>query len=103
MAITIKHNKGTNVIPIKKVGCKAAPLTDILSSKSWRDRTCFLIGGGPSLKNFNFNYLRQKLSIGINKSFTEYATTINYAMDKNDKIIYLFTQKEPTEDNTKMR
>ena len=42
-----------------------------------------------------FPSITSPLFVGRSKSID----AINYAMDKNDKIIYLFTQKEPTEDN----
>lgn len=81
MSITIKHNKSTRIIPIKNTKCKASPITDILPGQAWKDKTCFLIGGGPSLAKFDFKLIRNQLSIGINKSFTKFPTTINYAMD----------------------
>jgi len=42
-----------------------------------------------------FPSITSPLFVGRSKSID----AINYAMDKNDKIIYLFTQKDPTEDN----
>jgi len=95
MAITIKHNKSTSVIPIKNTKCKAFPITDILPGQAWKDKTCFLIGGGPSLANFDFELIRNELSIGVNKSFTKFPTTVNYIMDTRfyDTITY------PSKDN----
>jgi len=100
--ITIKHNKGTGVIPIKNTACRARPITDILPTGAWKDRTCFLIGGGPSLVDFDFRKIENQLSIGINKSFIKFPTTVNYAMDvrfydlitfpENDKLKNLHQQ-----------
>jgi hypothetical protein len=38
----------------------------------WKGETVFLIGGGPSLQNFDFNLLNSKRTIAINKSFLSY-------------------------------
>lgn len=81
MSIVIKHNKSTNVIPIKNASCRARHITDILPTGAWKGKTCYLIGGGPSLEKFNFNLIRNQLSIGINKSFIQFPTTVCYAMD----------------------
>jgi len=35
----------------------------------YKDQTIYLIGGGPSLKNFDFNVLKTKNSIAINKAY----------------------------------
>lgn len=37
--------------------------------KIFKDLTCYLIGGGPSLKDFDFNLLTHKKTISINKAF----------------------------------
>jgi len=81
MGIIIKHNKSTNVIPIKAVKCQAPCITSVLLSGAWKGKTCFLLGGGPSLKDFDFNLIKNYKTIGVNKSFTKFPTTINYAMD----------------------
>jgi len=53
-----------------------------LNSRSWAGRRCFIIGGGESLKGFDFSRLNNELTIGINKSFECYPkATINYSMD----------------------
>lgn len=90
----IRHSKGSKIVVTRKVDCLAKPITEVLSSSSWRDRRCFLIGGSPSLENFDFNLIEDELTIGVNKSFTKFPTTINYAMDMGfyDKITFA----EPT-------
>lgn len=62
--------------------CRASSITEILSNNIWKGKTCFLIGGGPSLKDFDFSLIENELTIGVNKAFTIFPTTINYAMDK---------------------
>jgi hypothetical protein len=57
-------------------------ISDVLSSNSWAGRRCFIIGGGESMKGFDFSQLDKELTIGINKSFEVYSNaTINYSMD----------------------
>lgn len=94
MSITIKHNKGTGVIPIKNTSCKALPIADILPMRPWRNHTCFLIAGGPSLAGFDFNLIKNQLSIGINKSFIKFPTTINYAMDSRFYDLVTFPEND---------
>ncbi len=77
----IMCRKPTNLRLNRNMICKAPCITEILPNGSWKDKTCFLLGGGPSLKNFDFGPLENKLTIGINKSFIKFPTTINYAMD----------------------
>jgi len=81
MSITIKHSKSNNVIPIKSKKCRASRIDTIFSHDTWKDKTCFLLGGGPSLTGFDFAQIKNNPSIGVNKAFTKFPTTINYAMD----------------------
>lgn len=56
-------------------------VTNVFPTGSWKGKRCFLIGGGPSLENFNPALLQNELVIGINKAFLKFDSTINYAMD----------------------
>jgi hypothetical protein len=56
-------------------------ITSIYNENSWSNKRCFIIGGGESLKGFDFNLLNNELTIGINKSFSNYNPTFNYSMD----------------------
>lgn len=56
--------------------------TDLLVSGSWRGRSCFVIGGGPSLRGFNFDSLKGKLTIGTNRAFEFFDPTILLAIDE---------------------
>jgi len=72
----------TKVIPRNFIKCKARPITEVLNSKSWEGKRCFVLCGGPSLRNnFDFSKIQFEKTIGINKAFTKYQTTINYGMD----------------------
>lgn len=58
-------------------------IADVLSEGEWRDRRCFIIGGGESLRGFDFNRLAGELTIGINKSFLYYDPTLQFFSDPN--------------------
>ena len=48
---------------------------------SWKGRRCFIVGGGPSLKNFDWGLLKGELSIGINRAFEKFDPSIMFCMD----------------------
>ena len=56
-------------------------ISTILQYDSFKDEPCFIIGGGPSLADFNFKLLEEHNTIGVNKAFIKYPCTINYGMD----------------------
>lgn len=58
-------------------------VTDIVSDGCWSGRRCFIIGGGESLKGFNFSQLDDELTIGVNKSFVYYDSSILFFSDTN--------------------
>jgi len=62
---------------------KGRMLYDILPDEAWKDQRCFIIGGGESLKGFDFSKLRNELVIGTNRAYEVMDCTINYAMDNN--------------------
>jgi hypothetical protein len=58
-------------------------LKDSMSTGAWKDQRCFIIGGGPSLKGFDFSKLQGERVIVVNKSFlyTPFAD-IQFGMDE---------------------
>jgi len=54
---------------------------EVLPDKSWQDKPCFIVGGGPSLKDFDWTLLKGKRTIGINRAFEKYDPTIIFSMD----------------------
>ncbi len=58
-------------------------LHDILPDGSWKNQQCFIIGGGESLKGFDFSKLKNELVIGVNRAYEAMDCTINYSMDNN--------------------
>lgn len=93
MGTRIKHGKRTRVIPVKNRRCKAMNITHVLPTGAWKGKTCYLIGGGPSLKSFDFSCIKNELTIGVNKAFIQFPTTINYAMDKRFYDMVTFAQR----------
>lgn len=56
---------------------------DILSDGSWKGQRCFIVGGGPSLKGFDFNRLRGERVIAVNKAYFDAPfADIMFAMDR---------------------
>lgn len=53
-----------------------------IPSGHWKGRRCFIVGGGPSLKGFDFNKLKGELVITVNRSFESFPdSAINVAQD----------------------
>ena len=61
-------------------GC-AKMLVDVLPDGAWSGQRCFIIGGGPSLKRFDFSRLRGELVIGINRAFESIDPAVLFTMD----------------------
>lgn len=62
---------------------KGRMLYDVMPDGAWKDQRCFIIGGGESLKNFDFSKLKNELVIGINRAYERIDCTINFSMDNN--------------------
>jgi hypothetical protein len=54
---------------------------DLLTVGCWHNRPCFVVGGGPSLRHFDFSFLEGRLSIGTNRAFEFYTPSILLAID----------------------
>jgi hypothetical protein len=52
------------------------PFHYVVPDQSWKGRRCFIVGGGPSLKGFEFERLRGDLTIAINRSLESLDPTI---------------------------
>lgn len=48
---------------------EAKRLHTVLPAGSWAGRRCFVVGGGPSAKGFNFDLLKGELVIAVNRAF----------------------------------
>ena len=56
-------------------------LYEVLPDNSWKGKPCYIIGGGPSLKGFDWNRLKGKRTIGINLAFQAIEPSIIFSMD----------------------
>lgn len=55
----------------------------VLQDGAWTGSRCFIIGGGPSLKGFDFSQLKGELTIGVNRAYEFYPDCdIMFAIDK---------------------
>jgi hypothetical protein len=58
-------------------------LSNRLPDGAWRGQRCFIVGGGPSLKGFDFSRLRGERVIAVNKAFYDVPfADIMFAMDR---------------------
>ena len=55
--------------------------SNILEDGEWQGQRCFIIGGAPSLKDFDFSKLKGELVIGINRAYEKIDCTIMFSMD----------------------
>lgn len=73
------------VIVLKKAGPVPPPLPQkfphYLKDGSWKGRRCFILGGGPSLKEIDLSRLRGELTIGINRALELIDPTMIFSMD----------------------
>jgi hypothetical protein len=74
-------NNNRRVTPAQPAKFAGKMLHEVMPEKSWAGRRCFLIGGGPSLKGFDWARLHGELVIGINRAFEVIDPAILYSMD----------------------
>lgn len=56
-------------------------LYDVLPDNAWHGKPCFIVGGGPSLKDFDWQLLKGRRTIGVNRAFEKFDPTIIFSMD----------------------
>jgi len=95
------QNKGGSVLKVHTVSAPmlATNITGVLFSGCWEGQTCFILGGGPTLEGFNYQWLQGQKVIGINKTFSVYPATVNYSMDYNFFDLVQFTAADPRSKN----
>lgn len=89
------------LIPVNLDYADSRMLYDIFPNNSWKGQRCFIIGGGESLKGFDFSILRNELTIGINRAYEKIDCTINYSMD-HDYYNWIITGKMGPEAKKKL-
>lgn len=63
---------------------RSRSLHAVLPTGAWKGQRCFIVGGGPSLKGFDFNRLQGEKVIAINRAFLDCPfADIMFFMDKN--------------------
>ena len=60
---------------------KSQYITSVLPTNVWKDRRCFIIGGGKTAKHFNYSLLKDELVIGINRAYELIDPTVMYFSD----------------------
>uniref|UniRef100_A0A6M3LX02 Putative glycosyltransferase n=1 Tax=viral metagenome TaxID=1070528 RepID=A0A6M3LX02_9ZZZZ len=55
--------------------------SDYVRNGAWKGRRCFIIGGGPSIKNIDLSLLRNELTIGINRAYELLDPSILFGVD----------------------
>lgn len=65
-------------------------LYSVLPDGSWKGKGCFIVGGGPSLTNFDFSVLEDELTIGINRAYERFDPSIIFSMDSR---IWIWVEK----------
>ena len=86
---------------LKRVVSPYRPFHEVMEDGAWKDEPCFIIGGGPSLKGFDFERLRGKgRIIVINKSFLDVPfADILYFMDGSRTTFYGLTKNNKLSPN----
>lgn len=64
------NNKSGHILSFQKPEIKR--LHNFIPSGSWKGRRCFILGGGPSLKGFDFSKLKGELVIACNRAFEHF-------------------------------
>jgi len=54
---------------------------EVLPDRSWKGKPCIVVGGGPSLTNFDWELLRGWRVIGVNRVYEKFDPTIIFSMD----------------------
>ncbi len=77
----IKKQKSGGVPPEMVMGKPVVNVQEFLPDNAWKNRRCFIIGGGQSLKGFNFQRLGHELTIGVNRAFEYFSPSVILWMD----------------------
>lgn len=91
------RNRGSNVLRVHTVSAPmlGTNISTVLRSGCWEGQTCFILGGGPTLEGFNYQWLEGQKTIGINKTFTTFSATLNYSMDYDFFDLVQFKASDP--------
>lgn len=54
---------------------------EVMPDGSWDGKPCFIVGGGPSLRDFDWTKLKGHRTIGVNRAFERFDPSIIFSMD----------------------
>ena len=73
-----QRTKGGRVVGVPR---ESQMLSTVLKDGLWKGNRCFVIGGGPSLEDFDWSLLKGELVIGANRAFEFCDPAVIYSMD----------------------
>jgi len=81
MKIDDSQVKGREKFPFGSEQLTNRFIYEVLPDRSWKGKPCFIVGGGPSLEDFNWSMLQGHRVIGINRVYEHFDPTIIFSMD----------------------
>lgn len=81
MKIDDSEVKNKERFPFPSEGLSNRFLYEVLPDGSWKGKPCFIVGGGPSLRNFDWDLLKGKRTIGVNRAYEMFDPTVIFSMD----------------------
>lgn len=73
------RNKGKFPFPSGELSNRF--MYEVLPDRSWKGKPCVIVGGGPSLKDFDWSLLRGWRVIGVNRVYERFDPTVIFSMD----------------------
>ncbi len=67
--------------PARDKAFEGKMFTDLFPDGAWRGHRAFIVGGGPSLRGFDFSRLRGEAVIAVNRAFENVDAQIMFSMD----------------------
>lgn len=76
-----KLSRGVSPYPMPVIPAVHDLFSNVLADGAWAGQRCFIIGGGESLRDFDFSKLKGELVIGVNRAYERVDCTIMFATD----------------------
>lgn len=76
-----RYTNKTAMLFKSSTGYTNRELFEVLPDGAWKGRPCFIVGGGPSLRGFDWTLLKGHRTIGVNRAFEVFDPTIIFSMD----------------------
>lgn len=86
MPFLVRQSDGRTIMENKQISynrcyANSKKIIDRFHTDQWKGESCVIIGGGESLKGFDFTRLKSKKTIGVNRVFEVFDCDILYFMD----------------------